>query len=281
MVHEDADPAGRRPGARRARPGGRAAARAVVSRWFADADTDEAGLDTLIGTLQPGFKKILGVLGSGRLVLTDHPQARGSTLADSEAFVFTQREPLDVVYVEGAFFGSGNLLKGLKNWTRILVHELSHREQKTVDKFYAWQGIKPVVGGFPSADAIVNAESWAFFCADAAGARERLRVLVRTHFDVLLGPDSAFIPVMLYEWRSLTPAQREAVDQLRRDYESAWTPVLEALHASGRLRTEVKLARLLIFGALNWAVQWYDPRRRATLDDLTDTAINLFLKQPA
>jgi hypothetical protein len=27
-----------------------------------------------------------------------------------------------------------------------------------------------VVGGFPSADAIVNAESWAFFCADAAGA---------------------------------------------------------------------------------------------------------------
>ena len=149
---------------------GRAAARAMVSRWFADADTDEAGLDTLIGTLQPGFKKILGVLGSGRLVLTDHPQARGSTLADSEAFVFTQREPLDVVYVEGAFFGSGNLLKGLKNWTRILVHELSHREQKTVDKFYAWQGIKPVVGGFPSADAIVNAESWAFFCADAAGA---------------------------------------------------------------------------------------------------------------
>ena len=91
-------------------------------------------------------------------------------VADSEAFVFTQREPLDVVYVEGAFFGSGNLLKGLKNWTRILVHELSHREQKTVDKFYAWQGIKPVVGGFPSADAIVNAESWAFFCADAAGA---------------------------------------------------------------------------------------------------------------
>lgn len=149
---------------------GRAAARAVVSRWFADAGTDEAGLDAIIGTLQLGFTRILAVLGSGRLVLTDHPQARGSTLADSEAFVFTQREPLDVVYVEGAFFGSHNLLKGLKNWTRILVHELSHREQKTVDKFYAWQGIKPVASGFPSADALVNAESWAFFCADAAGA---------------------------------------------------------------------------------------------------------------
>ncbi|MFO1280047.1 MAG: TetR/AcrR family transcriptional regulator [Burkholderiaceae bacterium] len=118
-------------------------------------------------------------------------------------------------------------------------------------------------------------------CADAAGARERLRVLVRTHFDVLLGPDSAFIPVMLYEWRSLTPAQRDAVDQLRRDYEAMWVLPLRTLHAAGELAGDPALARLMIFGALNWAVQWYDPRRRATLDDLTDTAINLFLKQPA
>jgi len=36
--------------------------------------------------------------------------------------------------------------------------------------FYAWQGIKPVSGGFPAADALVNAESWASFCAYAAGA---------------------------------------------------------------------------------------------------------------
>ena len=98
---------------------------------------------------------------------------------------------------------------------------------------------------------------------------------------MLLGPDSAFIPVMLYEWRSLTPAQREAVDQLRRDYEAMWVLPLRTLHAAGELAGDPALARLMIFGALNWAVQWYDPQRRATLDDLTDTAINLFLKQPA
>ncbi len=33
-------------------------------------------------------------------------------------------------------------------------------------------------------------------------AREQLRTLIRNQFDVLLGPDSDFIPVMLYEWRS-------------------------------------------------------------------------------
>ena len=38
--------------------------------------------------------------------------------------------------------------------------------------------------------------------------RGLLAVLVRNHFDVLLGPGSDFIPVMLYEWRSITARQR-------------------------------------------------------------------------
>ena len=43
--------------------------------------------------------------------------------------------------------------------------------------------------------------------------------------------------------------------------------------------TEVKLARLLIFGALNWAVQWYDPRKSASLNDLTAAALTLFIHE--
>jgi hypothetical protein len=55
--------------------------------------------------------------------------------------------------------------------------------------------------------------------------------------------------------------------------------VLEALHATGQLRADVKLARLLIFGALNWSVQWYDRRKDATLDDLTAAAMALFIPE--
>ncbi len=112
-------------------------------------------------------------------------------------------------------------------------------------------------------------------------ARDCLQVLVRSHFDVLLGPESDFIPVMLYEWRSLSAPQREAVNRLRSGYEAAWVPVLQALHAQGALQGDPSLARLMSFGALNWAVQWYDPKRRATLDDLTQAALQLFLKDPA
>jgi hypothetical protein len=108
-------------------------------------------------------------------------------------------------------------------------------------------------------------------------AAAMLRTLIRNHFDVLLGPGSDFIPVMLYEARSITPRQRATLAELQGEYEARWVPVLEALHREGRLKAEVKLARLLIFGALNWSAQWYDRRKGASLDDLTREAMKLFI----
>lgn len=113
--------------------------------------------------------------------------------------------------------------------------------------------------------------------AAAQDAEGRLRVLVRNHFEVLLGPASDFIPVMLYESRALTPRQRAVIAQLQSDYEAAWVPVLAALREQGRLRIDVKLARLFIFGALNWSAQWYDRKKGATLDELADAAVTLFI----
>ncbi len=112
---------------------------------------------------------------------------------------------------------------------------------------------------------------------NAADPTASLRQLIRNHFGVLLGPGSDFIPVMLYEGRSLNARQRASVNRLQAKYESAWVPVLQALMAAGRMRGDLHLARLLIFGALNWSAQWYRARKPATLDDLTDAAIALFI----
>jgi AcrR family transcriptional regulator len=109
--------------------------------------------------------------------------------------------------------------------------------------------------------------------------QSQLRELVQVHFDVLLGPGNDFVPVMLYESRSLPARQRKLVAQLISEYESLWMPVLSALHARGELRAPVRLARLLILGALNWSVQWFDPKKGASVQDLTDAAMALFLKE--
>ncbi len=106
-----------------------------------------------------------------------------------------------------------------------------------------------------------------------------LAVLIRNHFDVLLGPGSDFIPVMLYESRAITARQRATLATLQGEYEAPWVPVLQALHDAGQLRADVKLARLLIFGALNWSVQWFDRRKGATVDELAAAALALFVQE--
>jgi AcrR family transcriptional regulator len=127
--------------------------------------------------------------------------------------------------------------------------------------------------------AAMNRQTMALQEIAAGQPLQQMRLLIRTHFDTLLGPGNDFVPVMLYEHRSLSNTQRASLAKLQVAYESLWTPVLQALHASGHLRAPVKLARLLMLGALNWSVQWFDRKKSATLDELTDAAMALFLRE--
>lgn len=123
----------------------------------------------------------------------------------------------------------------------------------------------------------IERQNRAMQAAAGQDAAQQLRVLIRNHFEVLLGPGNDFIPVLLYEARSITSRQRAALAELRTTYEGAWDPVLRTLHADRRLKADVKLARLMIFGALNWSVQWFDRRKEAGLEELTDAALALFI----
>jgi hypothetical protein len=103
--------------------------------------------------------------------MTDMPKDRSDAeAANTNAFVFSS-EKIDVIYVERAFFSDGDTWKDLKNWTRIVVHELSHRDAKTEDHRYRHHasGLKPDAADFSHAKAINNADSWAIFCMDCAG----------------------------------------------------------------------------------------------------------------
>ena len=55
------------------------------------------------------------------------------------------------------------------------------------------------------------------------------------------------------------------------------TDVLRDLKKAGRLGDDSKVARLMLFGALNWTVQWYRPGGGLTLDQIAERAIDFFL----
>jgi hypothetical protein len=159
-----------------------AAALNLVKRWFADPATSLPDLVIYIGRLQSGFKEIIKTLNKGHLILTDWVPLRTASVAseidwlNAEAFTFSSRgEGLDVIYIERSFFtvNAGNVVNGLKNWTRIIIHELSHMVCGTEDvnignARYAWYGIGPHAG-YPGSACIRNADNWAFFSVDCAG----------------------------------------------------------------------------------------------------------------
>jgi AcrR family transcriptional regulator len=115
------------------------------------------------------------------------------------------------------------------------------------------------------------------------GAVERFRRLVRAHFGILHETGSDFIPVMLYDWRSLPAQHRRRIVELKDRYDALWQQTLDALHAEGRLRADARIARLMILGAINYSATWYRARPRGRkgldLDTLAEQTTALFLHE--
>jgi AcrR family transcriptional regulator len=113
-------------------------------------------------------------------------------------------------------------------------------------------------------------------------AVERFRRLVRAHFGILHETGSDFIPVMLYDWRSLPAQYRRRIIELKDRYDAIWQTTLDELHGLGRLGAEPKLARLMILGAINFSATWYRSKPRAAnrvdLDTLAGETVALVLR---
>ena len=107
---------------------------------------------------------------------------------------------------------------------------------------------------------------------------EKFRRLIRTHLGTILEKGNDFIPVLLYDWRSLSRASRTRVLAIKDKYDRLWQAMLDELARTGRMRGDARLARLLVLGAVNWTGQWYRSSGRASLDEIAGEAARLVLR---
>lgn len=100
---------------------------------------------------------------------------------------------------------------------------------------------------------------------------ERLRLGIRAHLEVLLSGDDA-VYVLLYDWRVLRGGARESLVRLRDRYEALWDGILYEAAGAGRIRPEldIRLLRLVGFGAINWVATWYRPEGSMTPGQIAD-----------
>ena len=106
---------------------------------------------------------------------------------------------------------------------------------------------------------------------------QKLAKLIRAQLGTILEEGSDFIPVLLYDWRSLNAANRRRIVALKDRYDALWQEVIDDLQRAGQMPGDAQLMRLLILGAVNWTGTWYRTGGRLSLDKVADDAARLFL----
>lgn len=109
--------------------------------------------------------------------------------------------------------------------------------------------------------------------ATAAGIDplDRMRLAIVAHVRILLsGEDSVY--VLLYDWRSLSPAAERAIAKQRTRYEQFADELLAqaAAYAPVMPGVDLYLVRQFGFGAANWVAQWFDPNGPYTPEQIAD-----------
>lgn len=106
---------------------------------------------------------------------------------------------------------------------------------------------------------------------------QRFHALVRSHLETVLGEGQDFIPVLLYDWHALSVELQQQIIGLKDRYDEIWQKSLTELKQAGLIRSDSKVVRLLLLGAINYSVQWYKPGKGMSLDELAEQTVEFFL----
>lgn len=100
---------------------------------------------------------------------------------------------------------------------------------------------------------------------------ERVRLAIVAHVRVLLSREDS-VYVLLYDWRSLSPAAERAIARHRRRYEQFADELVAqaAVVAKVQPGVDLYLVRQFGFGAASWVAQWFDPKGPYTPEQIAD-----------
>jgi AcrR family transcriptional regulator len=100
---------------------------------------------------------------------------------------------------------------------------------------------------------------------------ERVRLAMIEHVRILLSREDS-VYVLLYDWRSLSPAAERAIARHRKRYEQFADDLLAeaAAHSALQPGVDLYLVRQFGFGAANWVAQWFDPKGSYSPEQIAD-----------
>jgi len=121
-------------------------------------------------------------------------------------------------------------------------------------------GMRAVTSSFDAASSVPHADG-----------RARLHAHVEAHLNALF-TNHAFTAAHVTVFAFVPEAVRRSAVPQRDAYEALWTALLTEI-APHLSTSTLRLVRLALFGAMNSAVQWFDPREGST-DDVAGAIVD-------
>lgn len=143
--------------------------------------------------------------------------------------------------------------------------------------FYHFKSKQDILAAVMEEGLVAGLQDTERIAASDLPPREKFRALVRSHLETVLAEGHDFIPVLLHEWRALSPEHQARIIDLKDRYDARWQQALAELKKAGLIKSDSKVVRLLMLGAVNFTIQWYKPGKGLSIDQLADQAVEFFL----
>ncbi len=106
----------------------------------------------------------------------------------------------------------------------------------------------------------------------------RLQVAIEAHV-VKSQEHGDYSAATLRLFGQMPPDIQKRLRRTQREVGGFWGELLENAQRAGAIRADLDLSvvRMLLLGALNWAVEWYKPSRRLSVEDLATHASRMVL----
>ena len=112
----------------------------------------------------------------------------------------------------------------------------------------------------------------------AETSRDKVLALILCELEAINGMTGNAMSVLVYEWRSLKPANQAQILKLRDAYEQLWLAALDEAKAKGQVEADPFILRRFLTGALSWTTTWFDPNGDMSLEALAEQALTLAIK---
>lgn len=107
---------------------------------------------------------------------------------------------------------------------------------------------------------------------------EQLKNLIKAELNSISGDTGSAMAVLVYEWFALSEERQNELLKLRNDYEEVWFSIIHKLRDLGKIQHDAFIWRRLLGGAIAWTVTWYRPDGKMSMDELTETVLDMALR---